>query len=74
MRLRKIYADVRLELVFDPEVRAVDASIRPLGGIVRVSEGGVEHHFVAHPRKQVFMRGSLVARWRRWGEARYLPG
>jgi hypothetical protein len=33
--LQKIYADVRLELVYDPEARAVDASIRPLGGIVR---------------------------------------
>ncbi|MBB6380565.1 hypothetical protein BKA01_007840 [Pseudonocardia eucalypti] len=50
-RLQRIYADVRLELVYDPDAKAVDASIRPLGGVVPVSEGGLGNVEVAHPRK-----------------------
>ncbi|GAA5162069.1 hypothetical protein GCM10023321_47100 [Pseudonocardia eucalypti] len=52
-RLQKIYADVRLEPVYDPEAKAVDASIRPLGGVVPVSEARVPHY-------------SPVSRWLDW--------
>ena len=41
-RLQKIYENLRLEMIYDPEIKAVDAAIRPLGGVVRVSEGGLE--------------------------------
>ena len=42
-RLQKIYEELRLEMIYHPEEKAVDAAIRPLGGVVRVSEGGLAH-------------------------------
>jgi hypothetical protein len=32
-----------VELVYDREGRTVEAKIRPLGGLVNVSEGGLAH-------------------------------
>ena len=37
-----IYDSLRLEMVYDHDERAVDAVVKPLGGLVRVSEGGLE--------------------------------
>ena len=41
-KLAKLYEELRLEMVYDPEAKAVDAAVQPLGGVVRVSEGGLE--------------------------------
>ena len=41
-RMRKIYDNLRLEMIYDHSERAVDVTIRPLGGLVGVSEGGLE--------------------------------
>jgi hypothetical protein len=38
--LRKLYEQLRLELIFDGDARTTEVTIRPSGGIVRVSEGG----------------------------------
>jgi hypothetical protein len=43
-RMRKIYDNLRLEMIYDHSERAVDVTIRPLGGLVGVSEGGVAHY------------------------------
>jgi hypothetical protein len=37
----KIYDSLRLEMVYDHDERAVDVAVKPLGGLVRVSEGGL---------------------------------
>ncbi len=42
-RLQGIYRSLRVEMVYDHESRAVDVKIRPLGGLVNVSEGGLAH-------------------------------
>ena len=39
-RMRKIYDSLRLEMVYDHDERAVDVIVKPLGGLVGVSEGG----------------------------------
>jgi hypothetical protein len=41
--MRKLYEELRLEMIYDPEAKAVDVTVRPLGGVVRVSEGGLAH-------------------------------
>ena len=41
--LRKLYEQLRLELIFDGDARTAEVTIRPSGGIVRVSEGGLAH-------------------------------
>ena len=41
-RMCKIYDSLRLEMVYDHDERAVDVVVKPLGGLVRVSEGGLE--------------------------------
>jgi hypothetical protein len=46
-RMQKIYKSLRLEMVYDSEEQALDAVIKPRGGIVRVSEGGHEPSNVA---------------------------
>jgi hypothetical protein len=38
-RMQKINKSLRLEMIYDNEERAVDVVIKPLGGLVRVSEG-----------------------------------
>jgi site-specific DNA recombinase len=38
----KIYKGMRLELAYDHGEQALDAVTKPLGGFVRVSEGGLE--------------------------------
>jgi hypothetical protein len=40
-RMQKLYDELRLEMIYDPVSKAVDVAVRPLGGVVRVSEGGV---------------------------------
>jgi hypothetical protein len=40
-RMRKLYDELRLEMIYDPKAKAVDVAVRPLGGVVRVSEGGL---------------------------------
>ncbi len=42
-RMCKICDSLRLEMVYDHDERAVDAVVKPLGGLVRVSEGRVAH-------------------------------
>lgn len=42
-RLQGIYRSLRVEMVYDHESRAVEVKIRPLGGLVNVSEGGLAH-------------------------------
>jgi hypothetical protein len=41
-RMRKIYDTLRLEMIYDYSERAVDVIVKPLGGLVGVSEGGLE--------------------------------
>jgi hypothetical protein len=41
-RMQKIYKSLRLEMIYDNDQRAVDVVIKPLGGLVGVSEGGLE--------------------------------
>jgi hypothetical protein len=41
-RLRSLYEQLRLEMIYDGEARTADVVIRPSGGIVSVSEGGLE--------------------------------
>jgi len=41
-RMCELYEKLRLQLIYRPEDKAVDVTIRPLGGVVRVSEGGLE--------------------------------
>ena len=41
-RMCRIYDSLRLEMVYDRDERAVDVAVKPLGGLVRVSEGGLE--------------------------------
>ena len=54
--IRKLYEELRLEMIYDPEAKAVDVAVRPLGGVVRVSEGGVVHYTV-EPRPHVLIKG-----------------
>ena len=42
-RLRALYEQLRLEMTYDGETRIADVIIRPSGGIVSVSEGGLAH-------------------------------
>jgi hypothetical protein len=42
-RMSKIYDSLRLEMVYDHDERAVDVVVKPLEGLVRVSEGRVAH-------------------------------
>ncbi|HEY0695075.1 MAG TPA: zinc ribbon domain-containing protein [Kribbella sp.] len=42
-RMRRLYDELRLEMIYNPEAKAVDVAVRPLGGVVRVPEGGVVH-------------------------------
>jgi hypothetical protein len=42
-RMAKLYEELRVEIVYDPEAKAVDVAVRPLGGVVRVSEEGLAH-------------------------------
>jgi hypothetical protein len=42
-RMCKIYDSLRLEMVYDHDERAVDVAVKPLGGLVRVSVGGLAH-------------------------------
>ena len=42
-RMCKIYDSLRLEMVYDHDERAVDVAVKPLGGLVRVSEGRLAH-------------------------------
>lgn len=57
--MRKIYENLRLEMIYDPEAKAVDAAIRPLGGVVRVSEGRVVHKPPADSAELSVLRGRL---------------
>ena len=38
--LQGINRNLRVEMIYDQESRAADVKIRPLGGLVNVSEGG----------------------------------
>ena len=40
--MQKLYQQLRLEMTYHAENKTVDVAIRPLGGVVRVSEGGLE--------------------------------
>ncbi len=40
-RLRALYEQLRLEMIYDGEMRTAEVIIRPSGGIVSVSEGGL---------------------------------
>lgn len=39
-RMQVLYEELRLEMIYNPEVKAVDVAIRPFGGVVNVSEAG----------------------------------
>jgi uncharacterized protein YPO0396 len=39
--MQKLYQQLRLEMTYHAEAKTVDVAIRPLGGVVRVSEGRV---------------------------------
>jgi hypothetical protein len=41
--MQKLYQQLRLEMTYHAETKTVDVAIRPLGGVVRVSEGGRAH-------------------------------
>ncbi len=37
--MQKLYEALRLEMIYHGEHRTVDVAVRPLGGVMRVSEG-----------------------------------
>ena len=47
-RARKLYEKLRLQAVYHPEAKMVDVTIRPLGGVVRVSEGDLNPSLVSY--------------------------
>ena len=61
--LRKLYEQLRLELIFDGDARTAEVTIRPSGGIVRVSEGRVVHK----PPTDAAARCKIVGRVRLCG-------
>jgi hypothetical protein len=46
-RLAALYGQLRVELIYDSDSKTAEVSIRPSGGVVRVSEGGLGHDLVA---------------------------
>jgi hypothetical protein len=60
--LSRLYQKLRLQIRYEPGEQAAHVTAQPRVASARV-RGGVEHGFVAHPRKQVLMRISRAVRW-----------
>jgi hypothetical protein len=66
-RMCKIYDSLRLEMVYDHDERAVDVVVKPLGGLVSVSEGDLRtDHTVERQVKLQSLRPATCPLWSCW--------
>ena len=60
-KLEELYRSLRLEVVYHPEERAADVTIRP-GRVVNVSEGDLRSDHTARDRSMSWLNGSFACK------------